>query len=134
MTLEQKEKVRGWFAHTVETLPVEIEQEIERIGGEEMLLQRIDVLKWVYFTRDDVRMYQEVLRFLDGEDDIDESLIRAAIQQEKCNYQNAITEIAKLKQTIREAEERLALLEERLPQYALSVEILEENMKGDDQK
>ena len=134
MTQEQKAAVRSRFAHSVETLPTEIETEIERIGGEEMLLQRIDVLKWVYFTRDDVRMYQEVLRFLDGEDDIDESLIRAAIQQEKCNYQNAITEIAKLKQTIREAEERLASLEERLPQYALSIEILEEEMKGAEKK
>ena len=129
MTEKQRTKVRSWFAASVETLPVEIEKQIEAIGGEDMLLQRIDVLHWVYFSREEVRMYQEVLRFLDGEDKIDESLINAAIQQKKCNYQNSMEEIAMLRESIYEKEKRLALLEERLPQHRLSVEVLEEALK-----
>ena len=127
--MTQKEQVRSWFAHSVETLPVEIEKQIEAVGGEDMLLQRIDVMHWVYFTREEVRMYQAVLRFLDGKDDIDDSLVNAAIQRKKCYYQSDLEEIMMLRESIREKEERLALLEERLPQHRLSVEVLEEMLK-----
>ncbi len=41
-TQEQKNTVRDWFARSVETLPREIEKEIEAVGGEDMLIQRMD--------------------------------------------------------------------------------------------
>ena len=129
ITQERKSTVRDWFAHSVDTLPKEIEAQIEAIGGEDMLLQRIDVLHWVYFTREAVRMYQEVLRFLDGEADIDESLIDAAIQRKKCYYQSTLEEINMLKRSIREKENLLARDEEMLPQHGLSVEVLEAALK-----
>jgi len=129
ITQEQKATVRDWFARSVETLPKEIEREIEAVGGENMLIQRIDVLYWVYFTREEVRMYQEVLRFLDGDADIDESLVDAAIQRKKCYYQNTLEEINALKKSIREKENLLVKDEEILPQHSLSVEVLQEALK-----
>lgn len=129
ITQEQKSKVRNWFACSVETLPREIEKEIEAVGGENMLIQRMDVLYWVYFTREEVRMYQEVLRCLDGEADFDESLVDAAIQRKKCYYQNTLEEINMLKKSIREKESLLARCEEMLPRHSLSVEVLQEALK-----
>ncbi len=129
ITQEQKSTVRDWFAHSVDTLPKEIEKEIEAVGGENMLIQRMDVLYWVYFTREEVRMYQEVLQCLDGETGFDESLVDAAIQRKKCYYQNTLEEINSLKKSIREKESLLARDEEMLPRHSLSVEVLQEALK-----
>ena len=129
ITQNQKNTVRDWFTHSVDTLPKEIEKEIEAVGGENMLIQRIDVLFWVYFTREEVRMYQEVLRCLDGKADIDEFLVDAAIQHKKCHYQNTLEEINMLKKSIREKESLLARDEEMLPRHSLSVEVLQEALK-----
>lgn len=41
---EKKSIVRNWLDCSVDTLPREIEEEIEAVGGENMLIQRIDIL------------------------------------------------------------------------------------------
>jgi len=128
ITLEQKHMVRSWLERTVETMPVEIEKTIEEIGGEDMLLQRIDVLFWVYYSREEVQMYQEVIRLLDGEADIDKSLISAAIQRKKCHYKSTLEEITALKRTIHEKEVQLKQDEELLPQLGSTIKVLEESL------
>ena len=129
MKQEQKDMVRDWLVQAVETLPAEIEKSIEEIGGKDMLLQRIDVMYWVYITEEEVRMYKEALRLLDDEKEIDESLIRAAIQRKKCDYQNTLAEIRDLQRLIAEKQEQLERDQELAPQIRYSIEALEEALK-----
>ena len=145
MKQEQKDMVRDWLVQAVETLPAEIEKSIEEIGGKDMLLQRIDVMYWVYIPADviingqtvhtfaaneeEVRMYKEALRLLDDEKEIDESLIRAAIQRKKCDYQNTLAEIRDLQRLIAEKQEQLERDQELAPQIRSSIEALEEALK-----
>ena len=129
MKQEQKDMVRDWLVQAVETLPAEIEKSIEEIGGKDMLLQRIDVMYWVYITEEEVRMYKEALRLLDDEKEIDESLIRAAIQRKKCDYQNTLAEIRDLQRLIAEKQEQLERDQELAPQIRSSIEALEEALK-----
>ena len=129
MKQEQKDMVRDWLVQAVETLPAEIEKSIEEIGGKDMLLQRIDVMYWVYITEEEVRMYKEALRLLDDEKEIDESLIRAAIQRKKCDYQNTLAEIRDLQRLIAEKQEQLERDQELAPQIRSSIAALEEALK-----
>ena len=73
VTQEQKNAVRSLLADTVESLPGEIEKEIAKVGGRDMLIQRIDVLFWVWSAEEDLKMYREALRILDGAKGIDET-------------------------------------------------------------
>ena len=129
LSQEQMAFVRNWFADAVESLPKAIEQEIAGIGGRDMLLQRIDVLYWVYVTEEEVEMYREALRFLDGEKNIDMSLVNAAIQRRKSCYQSIVMEIGSLREEICEKEELLKQNEEKLPELRLTVKALEEALK-----
>ena len=94
---EQKALIRDWFAETAETLARAIEQEINRIGGRDMLLQRMDIFGWVYAAEKEVKMYREVLRFLDGAADFDMSLVRTALERRKSYYQRTLNEIESLR-------------------------------------
>ena len=82
-TTDQKAKAYAYLAKQVETLPREIAEQVAAAGGENMLLQRIDILHWVYFTQEEVNRYREAIRFMEGELDIDFKLVEAAIQHNK---------------------------------------------------
>ena len=126
VTQEQKNAVRSLLADTVESLPGEIEKEITKVGGRDMLIQRIDVLFWVWSAEDDLKIYREALRILDGAEEIDESLIGDAIERKKDFYLETLKEIESLREEIREKQDRLRRNEEMLPQFRLSAEVLEQ--------
>ena len=128
-TPEQKAKAYAYLAKQVETLPREIAEQVAAAGGEDMLLQRIDILHWVYFTREEVDRYREAIRLLEGEDDIDYNLVEAAIQHNKNRYQSAMSEMIRLKTKISELKQELQDHETKLPYYNLIIDVLEDELK-----
>lgn len=129
-TPEQKAKAYAYLAKQVETLPREIAEQVVAAGGEDMLLQRIDILHWVYFTREEVDRYREAIRLLEGEDDIDYNLVEAAIQHNKNRYQSAMSEIIRLKTEISELKQELQDHETKLPYYSLVTDVLEDELES----
>ena len=129
-TPEQKAKAYAYLAKQVETLPREIAEQVAAAGGEDMLLQRIDILHWVYFTREEVDRYQEAIRLLEGEEDIDYNLVEAAIQHNKNRYQSAMSEMIRLKTKISELKQELQDHETKLPYYSLVIDVLEDELES----
>ena len=129
-TPEQKAKAYAYLAKQVETLPREIAEQVAAAGGEDMLLQRIDILHWVYFTREEVDRYREAIRLLEGEDDIDYNLVEAAIQHNKNRYQSAMSEMIRLKTKISELKQELQDHETKLPYYSLVIDVLEDELES----
>ena len=129
-TPEQKAKAYAYLAKQVETLPREIAEQVSAAGGEDMLLQRIDILHWVYFTREEVDRYREAIRLLEGEEDIDYNLVEAAIQHNKNRYQSAMSEIIRLKTKISELKQELQDHETKLPYYNLVINALEDELES----
>ena len=129
-TPEQKAKAYAYLAKQVETLPREIAEQVSAAGGEDMLLQRIDILHWVYFTREEVDRYQEAIRLLEGEEDIDYNLVEAAIQHNKNRYQSAMSEMIRLKTKISELKQELQDHETKLPYYSLVINALEDELEN----
>ena len=130
ITSEQKAKAYAYLAKQVETLPREIAKEVAAAGGENMLLQRIDILHWVYFTREEVDRYQEAIRLLEGEGDIDYKLVEAAVQHNKDRYQSAMSEMIRLKTKISELKQELQDYENKLPYYSLVIDVLEDELES----
>ncbi|MCR5566404.1 MAG: hypothetical protein K6F61_06100 [Clostridiales bacterium] len=126
---DMKSQVRNWFMEAVERIPKEINKQIEHVGGESMLLERIDILHWVYFNRETLKMYQEALRLLDGDSAFDETLVNAAVQRNKCAYSSMLENITHLKKSISEMETCLSGLEERMPMYGVTADVLEKMLK-----
>ena len=129
-TPEQKAKAYAYLAKQVETLPREIAEQVSAAGGEDMLLQRIDILHWVYFTREEVDRYREAIRLLEGEEDIDYNLVEAAIQHNKNRYQSAMSEMIRLKTKISELKQELQDHETKLPYYSLVIDVLEDELES----
>ena len=129
-TPEQKAKAYAYLAKQVETLPREIAEQVAAAGGEDMLLQRIDILHWVYFTREEVDRYREAIRLLEGEDDIDYNLVEAAIQHNKDRYQSAMSEMLRLKREISALKQELQDHETKLPYYNLVIDVLEDELES----
>ena len=129
-TPEQKAKAYAYLAKQVETLPREIAEQVVAAGGEDMLLQRIDILHWVYFTREEVDRYREAIRLLEGEEDIDYNLVEAAIQHNKNRYQSAMSEMIRLKTKISELKQELQDHETKLPYYSLVIDVLEDELEN----
>ena len=119
-----------YLAKQVETLPREIAEQVAAAGGEDMLLQRIDILHWVYFTQEEVDRYREAIRLLEGEDDIDYNLVEAAVQHNKNRYQSAMSEMIRLKTKISELKQELQDHETKLPYYSLVIDVLEDELES----
>jgi len=104
---EQRDTVRQYYSKAIVDLNQSIKSEIDKIGGEDMLLQRVDLMEWVYFSQEDLKIFKEVLRMLDGVKDVDGNLISAAIKEKRVQYQHAQAEIERLKKEISKYELKL---------------------------
>jgi len=129
-TTEQKAKAYAYLAKQVETLPREIAEQIAFAGGEDMLLQRIDILHWVYFTQEEVDRYREAIRLLEGKPNIDYKQVEAAIQHNKDRYQSAMSEMIRLKREILALKQELQDHEKNFQYYNLIINVLEDELEG----
>ena len=129
MEKSKKEQIREYFENITQTLPKAIDDQIKAAGGEDMLLLRIDILHWVYFSREELARAREVLRFLDGEQDIDRNQIEAAVRHSRFRHQNAMGEILKLRKEIEDRKKQLREYEEQAPYCKMAAEVLVEELE-----
>ena len=127
---DQKARAYAYLVRQVEILPQEIAEQIAAAGGEDMLLQRIDILHWIYFAQEEVDRYREAIRLMEGRPDIDYRLVEAAAQHCKDRFQSAMCEITRLRKEISALKQSLQEQEEKLPYYSLVVNVLEEELAG----
>ena len=58
-----------FFTDKARHLQHEIDLEVEKIGGEDMLLSREDLFHWVYRSRNQVQTYWTICRMLENQAD-----------------------------------------------------------------
>ena len=120
---EQQAKLWQFFADKAKHLQNEIDFEIEKIGGEDMLISREDLIHWVYFARIEVKTYRTVCRMLENKaegTDTDEILkdLRETMEDDR----SAIEKLRKRQEEERKALERL---QEEAEYYRQALEVLE---------
>ena len=67
MMNEQQKALHCFFAEKAKHLQNEIDLEIEKIGGEGMLISREDLIHWVYHARGQIKMYNTVCQMLEDQ-------------------------------------------------------------------
>ena len=68
---EEKKIIKELCRNEIESRERGIASSIEKVGGEKKLPDRIDHLIWVYHDREEIEKYQETIRFLDGDKEVD---------------------------------------------------------------
>lgn len=121
---DQRKAVRQYYADTIARLKQAIKTDIERIGGEDMLTQRVDILEWTMSAEEDLKMFEEVIRLLDGANNVDGNLISAAIVEKRHNCQHDREEIEKLKDEILRQEQALADTQKQLEMDKDALDVL----------
>ncbi|MBQ7487775.1 MAG: hypothetical protein IJT77_09820 [Clostridia bacterium] len=121
---DQRKAVRQYYADTIARLKQTIKTDIERIGGEDMLTQRVDILEWTMSAEEDLKMFEEVIRLLDGANNVDGNLISAAIVEKRHNCQHDREEIEKLKEEILRQEQALADTQKQLEMDKDALDVL----------
>ena len=122
MMTKQQENICRFFVEKAKHLQNEIDQEIEKVGGENMLISRIDLLHWVYYAREQVETYHTVCRMLeDRAEGIDTDRILKELRETAEMDQAAVEEALR-----KQEEERKALeqLKEEAEYYRLALEVL----------
>ena len=119
---EQLKKLYGYFRDKALHLQKEIDWEIERIGGENMLISREDLIHWVYYARDQVETYHTICRML--EDKAEHTDTQRILQELRDTMESDNSAIQKLK--IKQEEEKKALEQLRVESeyYREALEVL----------
>lgn len=119
---EQQAKLHKFFAERAKHLQSEIELEIEKIGGEDMLISREDLIHWVYHAREQVETYHTICRMLeDRSEDADAGRI---LQELRETVESDSTEIGMIRQKQEEEEKALQQLREEVAYYNQALEML----------
>ena len=119
---EQQAKLHEFFSEKAKHLQSEIEVEIEKIGGEDMLISREDLIHWVYHAREQVETYHTICRMLeDRSEDADAGRI---LQELRKTVESDSTEIGMIRQKQEEEEKALQQLREEVAYYNQALEML----------
>ena len=113
-----------FFAEKAERLQKTIDLEIEKIGGEDMLISREDLMVWVYFSRKQIEMYRTICRMLE-EQAIMSGEVAKNVQQELLQtYESDRVKIDKIHKQRAEEKQALEQLREEAEYYRQALEIL----------
>ena len=119
---EQQMKLYRFFSDKAEHLQNEIDWEIEKIGGEHMLISREDLIHWVYYARGQVETYHTICRMLeDKAEDADMDRILRELRETAASDRN---EIAKIERKQEEERKALAQLREEAEYYRMALDVL----------
>ena len=67
--IEKNAELQRYFSEKAKGLQEEIELEIRKIGGEQMLISREDLIHWVWHAREQVEMYHMICKLLENRDE-----------------------------------------------------------------
>ena len=116
---ETRAELQKFFSDKAKHLQNEIDLEIEKIGGEGMLISREDLIHWVYESRRQIGVYQTVCRML--EDDGTDESIRQELLETLAEDQR---EIHRLQERKAREEEALEYLQRETEIYGKTLGIL----------
>ena len=125
---EQMKRLCDYFRDKATHLQKEIDMEIEKIGGEIMLLSREDLIHWVYYARDQVETYRTICRML--EDKADGVDTEGILQELRETMEEDKTTIDTLLRKQEEEKKALTQLREEAEYYRLALDVL--GVKRDD--
>ncbi len=112
-----------YFSDKAKHLQNEIDWEIEKIGGENMLISREDLIHWVYYARNQIETYHTICRMLeDKEKNADTEKILRELRETAASDRN---EIAAIERKQEEEKKALAQLREEAEYYRLALDVLE---------
>ena len=111
-----------FFAEKAERLQKTIDLEIEKIGGEDMLISREDLMVWVYFSRKQIEMYRTICRML--EDQANDTNTNNIILELRRTVETDRMDIDRIKQKQEEEKKALEQLREEAKYYQQALEIL----------
>ena len=119
---QQQEALYQFFSEKARHLQNEIDLEIEKIGGEDMLISREDLIHWVYHARGQVKTYHTICKMLeDRAEGADMDKILQELRDTAASDRDEIMEIEK-----KQEEERKALenLKREAEYYRQAMEVL----------
>ena len=119
---QQQEALHQFFSEKARHLQNEIDLEIEKIGGEDMLISREDLIHWVYHARGQVKTYHTICKMLeDRAEGADMDKILQELRDTAASDRDEIMEIEK-----KQEEERKALenLKREAEYYRQALEVL----------
>ena len=119
---QQQEALYQFFSEKARHLQNEIDLEIEKIGGEDMLISREDLIYWVYHARGQVKIYHTICKMLeDRAEGADMDKILQELRDTAASDRDEIMEIEK-----KQEEERKALenLKREAEYYRQALEVL----------
>ena len=123
MTENLQKELRLFFAEKAKHLQNEIDLEIEKIGGEKMLISREDLIHWVYYARGQVETYHTICRMLENKAGGAET--EKILQELRETAASDREEIEKIERKREEEQEALARLREEADCYRKALEVLE---------
>ena len=120
---QQHEALYRFFSEKAKHLQNEIDWEIAKIGGENMLISREDLIHWVYYARGQVETYHTICRML--EDKAESADIDKILQEMRETVETDHADIEALQRKREEEEKALAQLREEAEYYKMALEMLE---------
>ena len=119
---EQLKKLYGYFRDKALHLQKEIDWEIERIGGENMLISREDLIHWVYHAREEVQTYYTICQML--EDKADGADTAEILRELRATVESDCSAIESLLRKQEEEKKALEQLREESEYYREALEVL----------
>jgi hypothetical protein len=119
---EQQMALHKFFSEKAKHLQNEIDLEIEKVGGEGMLISREDLIHWVYHARNQLDTYHTICRMLeDKSDDTNTDMILKELWE---TMETDKTSIERLRKKQLEEKKALEQLREEAEYYRLALEVL----------
>jgi len=119
---EQQMALHKFFSEKAKHLQNEIDLEIEKVGGEGMLISREDLIHWVYHARNQLDTYHTICRMLeDKSDDTNTDMILKELRE---TMETDKTSIERLRKKQLEEKKALEQLREEAEYYRLALEVL----------
>ena len=119
---KKQTELQRFFTEKAKHLQNEIDLEIQKIGGEGMLISREDLIHWVYHAREQVKTYLTICRMLENQPKGADT--NRIIQELQETMESDRSNIAKIRKKQEEERKALAKLQEEAEYYQQTLEVL----------
>ncbi|MBO7662150.1 MAG: hypothetical protein J6U01_02140 [Clostridia bacterium] len=126
---DKQTALHQFFADRAKHLQIEIDTEIVKIGGEDMLISREDLIHWVYHAREEVKTYQTICRML--KDQTEGKCTEKILRELRETVEKDQTDIERIHRKQEEEQKALARLREEAEYYQQALEVLGRQLSED---
>ena len=119
---EKQAALQHFFAEKAKHLQIEIDTEIEKVGGEDMLISREDLIHWVYHAREQVKTYQTICGMLKNQ--AEGRCTEQILQELRKTVEKDQKDMERIRRKQEEERNALARLREEADFYQQALEVL----------